>query len=885
MNTILDNLYNLDILQKINLDILEENKDTNGKQPNKIQTKKQQDNSLAYTKHKYNKTAPNPSLSQGLKFKTYQEQILNSGMDKINSIELNEDNGNNKKNKKNKNNNKKENFTGSNQKVDPDLSEQSNSLLKTIQKKFSSSDSKNLASIKEEYYKTLVEYNKLLSEINNSYTNYTNRISDKNPYLNKYILFTTGEMCYVTSKGIAKHIPSMDILNSISGKNGCPNYSQGIAVNINIPWIPSYNIEGTQLPTNPPLIMGKNMKSKESCGYEGTNVFVNKMLSEPKSSFIGCYQDNSKNPTMTFIGDAPLPSNSSDTSDGNQNGKYNFNQCQDAAVLGGYSYFALQNVNTSSGLGYCAVSNDLANSTQYGRAFVPVQLWSSNTSGTSASFAVLTNKGSLNVQDDSGKIYFTTPNDNANCSQIYSVTPNVDAPGNDISYLTNQNIDSCKTSADNIPSSSGFIFNTSDNNSCWIKSGEMSNQVNNNARTIYKKTIDTSKCNFYLAMLEDGNMCIYKDLGEGKSSFVWGTMTNGKQQEKNANYIASKNKFGLSYMINNQVLNKGEFISSQDGSLLLKMENDGNLVLYTFKTNCNNITNANNANNANIANTTNNNYYGGGNMANALYNIDSVGIAQNMGQVAYINSDSQLYPYPSSNISYANTYSIIKPNTNILGSDLHGASFSNCNSIQDCMNACNSNEKCNSFVYDTSGPSALCIPKNVSNVNSPNTFTPSNYGVTSFIRDKKPAKLPMGVDLAVNNMDSLQYENYPKGTGAMENNIFGFNNVISSVQKQQLSQLQDKLKQLSSVISDTSSNYSEFNNKVNEQMKKDLQGFNEYLEETNIIEQKISGFNNHNNLDNIVKDTNIQILQQNYSYMGWSILAALVIIVALNVSK
>jgi hypothetical protein len=302
------------------------------------------------------------------------------------------------------------------------------------------------------------------------------------------------------------------------------------------------------------------------------------------------------------------------------------------------------------------------------------------------------------------------------------------------------------------------------------------------------------------------------------------------------------------------------------------------LVLYTFKINCtNSLTNS-------TGGSISSKNYGGGVNANALYDIGRTGININMGQVAYVDADSQLYPYPNSNVTYDTTYSTVIQNSTIQGSDIPGtATSNNIKSANDCMNICNTNKDCNSFVLDTSTPSPVCFPKNVNNLVSANIINPSNNKIT-YIRDKKPINTPIGVSNNTNKVNSIQYENYVKGQGKVQSS-YGFSNVINSVQKQQLSQLQDKLKQLSSQIAATSTTLSNDNKNVNEQMKKDLTGFSDYIKQTDITNAKIKSFNLDNNFDNILNETNIKILQQNYSYMAWSILAVVVVIVAINIKK
>jgi hypothetical protein len=89
--------------------------------------------------------------------------------------------------------------------------------------------------------------------------------------------------------------------------------------------------------------------------------------------------------------------------------------CEQAAINGGYNYFALQNVNTDSSQGYCAVSNDGIASTKNGTAYTvtgQTALWSSKTSGQSGNTCSFSN-GSLNVLNSSGAAVFSTPNNTA----------------------------------------------------------------------------------------------------------------------------------------------------------------------------------------------------------------------------------------------------------------------------------------------------------------------------------------------------------------------------------------------------------------------------------------------------------------------------------------
>ncbi len=134
-------------------------------------------------------------------------------------------------------------------------------------------------------------------------------------------------------------------------------------------------------------------------------------------------------------------------------------------------------------------------------------------------------------------------------------------------------------------------------------------------------------------------------------------------------------------------LNLGEWIGSNNGSIYLKLEKDGNLVLY-----------ANEVKDGCVKN--NNNYYGGP-WLNAVYELNEMGQTQNVGKLGYINQDSQLLEYP-------NNYSLIKKSSeydiyngyDAMGNDIGGKLVK---TIDDCKNECNINDKCAGFVYYQAG--------------------------------------------------------------------------------------------------------------------------------------------------------------------------------------
>jgi len=86
----------------------------------------------------------------------------------------------------------------------------------------------------------------------------------------------------------------------------------------------------------------------------GKNVFVNAVVSNPTSDYVGAYADNASTPTMT-----KLTTNTSG---------YTFSDCQQAALNSGTQYFGLSQANATTQKATCSTSNSLSDIEKYGAA-------------------------------------------------------------------------------------------------------------------------------------------------------------------------------------------------------------------------------------------------------------------------------------------------------------------------------------------------------------------------------------------------------------------------------------------------------------------------------------------------------------------------------------
>lgn len=881
-----------------------------------------------------------PALNQGANFKNYQNKIKNKIKKQINNVNSKEG---------------FQNFNANNNNTD--LAEQSKQIL-------SETRSGKDTSLQDEYNSILNLYQKKLAEVSGGTSDFINRVSPNNPYLNKYIRWTDpaagGSIMYVTNQGVAKPITDWDIYTGLWGKNGCPDDKS--VLDITIPWDTSYTVEGTTIPTSPSLTVGTPMKANGSCGNEGVNVYVDKLITDTDANYNGCYVNNS----TTFIGGEPpvnsdtfitngnfsqsqiknntykyltwdtttvpgwnfncvLVNNSSawgypmpypngnqcaciqkdqelwtanwmnfssgvtytisfdacgrnccdgsgvanpidvglegkkfysftppinkwknysttftvdsqqsmrisfkgtwtagDRSSAIQNisinkgsstssgGTYTYDMCKQAAIDGGYKYFGLQNVNTETSMGYCAVSNDSVGVTQKGVSYAvnkAIPLWDSKTndSGKSAS---LTNQGSLTVYNSSSTAIFNTDNSTAQPSDYLGCY--VDNSKRAMPYLQgNMDYAACKQKATDNGAAPYFGLQNSTsgkNAECWLSS-------NIDGIRDYGKATNCTKISdgtysgggwsnaiysldpvsfYYLILKDNGNMSIHRGSGPNDDQGqIWSAETKGKQKKTNPAYTAAKSKYGNNYIVSGTSLAAGDFIGSTDGSIYLIMQADGNLVLYTSDDgeNCLKMTDGNT---------------GGGEGANALYELSEVGIPENLGEIGYVDSNSLLSIYGNSNIKKS-----------------------------------------------------------------------KNGGQPTL------KNLPVGVSDKIVNIDSLAFENYSK-TDKLDSS-YGLANA-NTTQKQELDQLRTRLDQISQQLLDDTNSLNTDQIKVGNQSTLQTESIANYLKEYKNTNSQIKN-SNPSNIIGIVNDSDINVLKENYNYYFWSILAVGTVLVTMNITK
>jgi hypothetical protein len=902
---------------------------------------------------------------------------------------------------------------------------------------------------------------------------YYARINPKNPYLNTNIAFTDGTIAYVTNQGVVKMYPSSEIFIATAGMNGCPS-SKNIT-QLKFPWVAEYNSPGITIPTKPPLITGTPMTQGQSCGHEGTNVYVNTILNpNVKTKFQGCYADNAETPAMTYVGPAPpepfnftaplqnpnfdypqIPGNTyeyivpdsydellepnstaitvpgwffqavlannseawgfpmpypygnqaaviqnvqsisqmvnmpsigtytltvyavgrpspnyaneiaffcgagyvepqsavqgaftpgqtsweqfsfslditstgmwsfgffglgdggggggqyyataiqnisivdSGVTSGGGGGYYTADMCKEYAIYNGYQYYAIQDAN-SSGVGYCAVSNDLISATQYGKSLAPtaqVDAWSSNTSGQPGNTATLNISGSLVVMNSSGTTVYSTPNNSnypANylgCyaddssrtfsnalsnGQVYAADAN--------NYSWNYSVQTCQQAAQaNNMSYFGLQDSTIEGEAvCFIGNtngtqlGPATNctqfsdgTVNGGSWSNAVYLTSPGNVNYFLSVSDQGVLGIY--LGQNPNDnqgTIWSFSIT--PQDANPNYVASNGISGQNWIATGTTLAPGDFVGSPSGYCALIMQTDGNLTFTIFRmaSNCATI------NGSEVGNLG----------ANAIYALDETGDINGLGQVAYIDQNSTLYPYDSNNVAPLNTYTKID-NFDSSGNNLPNSPIAN-STVEQCQAVCDSNDEC----YGFSIINGSCYPKN--NQMYPNTPLTINTNSTLYMRNQSPMVAPFGVQPTATNINSNQYKNYAQNgetvsnSGASINGSGGQFNLINPAKSPALQKAEKNMNSYADGLNKKMNKFNKVDIALQNQSTINVNGIKNGLTDLKEIQKKIQNFNL--STSEILDVSDITVLQKNYNYMFWSILAIGTVIASMHVSK
>jgi hypothetical protein len=304
---------------------------------------------------------------------------------------------------------------------------------------------------------------------------------------------------------------------------------------------------------------------------------------------------------------------------------------------------------------------------------------------------------------------------------------------------------------------------------------------------------------------------------------------------------------------------------------MLLMQSDGNLVLYTSS-----VTSGCSAQSYGQA---------GSPYVNALYELSGVGNPALLNKVGYVDQDAVLKEYPSSMLRLSNEYDIY-PGMDTVGNDLGALNVEN---LEACQGTCDSIPDCAAFVWETG--TNICFPKN--NNAFPKGTRQMNTATTMGIR--RPSIITnsdSSCPTEVTDIDTVQYANYVKGYQMTPTTSCSVK-LIPDKTKTQLTNVNNQLSELAGQMGNKLKSLYSDNTTLNSKMDKGEKQLNQNIQMYSQVKQKLSSelgtikepMLNMQDLNAMISDTDLLVLQNNYQYMLWSIIALGTVIITVNALK
>ena len=254
--------------------------------------------------------------------------------------------------------------------------------------------------------------------------------------------------------------------------------------------------------------------------------------------------------------------------------------------------------------------------------------------------------------------------------------------------------------------------------------------------------------------------------------------------------------------------------------------------------------------------------------ANAVYNLGE-GVANNgskFNTLSYIDADSKLYTYDSLDVGVDSTYTDLN-NINIPRND--NTTLSSISTKDQCKSKCDSETTCIGYSYNMS--LQTCNILQDADLQGGNMTSDNQY--YSALKNKKPksTRTNVGISNTVVGVGSNQYTNYSVGTSYKPDRVGWDLSDDNSLMNKEADQV-------------IGNKYDAKSSQVQGQYKKNNVDYMDTTAEqkrSDLIEQGIR----IGNYDKIVSDSDVVALQQNSSYLLWSILAVGTVLVSINIVR
>jgi len=254
--------------------------------------------------------------------------------------------------------------------------------------------------------------------------------------------------------------------------------------------------------------------------------------------------------------------------------------------------------------------------------------------------------------------------------------------------------------------------------------------------------------------------------------------------------------------------------------------------------------------------------------------MNEAGNPSYMGKIGYVDGNDKLMEYPSSMIVPGTNYS------KYVDYDSNSKTLKTMTNTtyNDCVTTCNSSNTYFGFVFDNTTKTGYFKGNDILN---PSLKTPKP-NTDLYVRDVKTRNASMSCNRKTMTINSNVWKNYSKGATMTPNTTCSLTGA-NSPQNTKITNLQSQIGQVGGQIISILNNLKKQTDQVKSQIGIKSEKIDADLIMYNNTINDIQNYKkNEQNMNNIVKDTNLLVLYQNYNYMFWSILAISTMIISMK---
>ena len=328
-------------------------------------------------------------------------------------------------------------------------------------------------------------------------------------------------------------------------------------------------------------------------------------------------------------------------------------------------------------------------------------------------------------------------------------------------------------------------------------------------------------------------------------------------------------------------LQKSEWISNDDGSLRLLMQDDGDLVLMTsqVESGCAAAPGDDGANGI----------LQGISGVNAVYQVDTQGSPSDLGQMAYLDEDGTRHTYGPEQLSYTGNQFVYKRNQRLAATQGQELSSMTTDTADACQDACvalvgsaGAGVSCAAALWQKD--TQTCSLRDAASTAGGTVFDTAYdtlLRIPSIPADDSTG-IPTGWSRQVNQIDTVQWQGYAEGPVQTDWSSLSSSSFQNTTQQQQIDQMEQQLAQMAATIESKTQTLHTQNQNVNQQIQVNKMDMSQKTDAWKNIQMMSNSGEETSQVQRILDDTQARSWHENALLILWGVIALVVIILMLR---